>query len=442
VLTNKPIEIKIHRGSNEIGGSCVELECGNSRILVDFGMPLSDENGDPFDFFKYRNLSVPDLIRSKVLPDVEGFYEPSERKIEGVLISHPHFDHYGLLNYIRNDIPVYISEASYDLVELNNIFTGKSITIGNPVFFSVNSKFRIGEFEITAYLNDHSSFVSYSFLIEAGGKSVFYSGDFRSHGRKGKSFYWFLHNCPKEVDALLMEGTNLGKEEKKFVSENRIEMELVKLFNGSAGINLIYASAQNIDRIVSIYRACKKAGKIFAIDFYAANVLEKLAKYAKIPFPSRKFPEIKVYFPNRLSERIAKKLQKPELLYKFSGFKITKEEISAQSDKIVVLVRPSVKSDLEHIQNLEGGNFIFSQWEGYKSRDEKLKQFIEYLASRNMKESTVHTSGHADVATLKKYVEAISPKMLLPIHTENRNEYLSHFTTVNNVEFTGTVIIQ
>ena len=33
----------IHRGTKEIGGSCVELLTAKTRILIDFGMPLVDE---------------------------------------------------------------------------------------------------------------------------------------------------------------------------------------------------------------------------------------------------------------------------------------------------------------------------------------------------------------------------------------------------------------
>ena len=39
----------------------------------------------------------------------------------------------------------------------------------------------------------------------------------------------------------------------------------------------------------------------------------------------------------------------------------------------------------------------------------------------------MHTSGHADVETLKEYANAINPKMIIPIHTNNKKEYKSIF---------------
>jgi mRNA degradation ribonuclease J1/J2 len=50
--------------------------------------------------------------------------------------------------------------------------------------FHAHTTFRIGAFSVTPYLMDHSAFDSYGFLVCGGGKSVFYSGDFRGHGRK------------------------------------------------------------------------------------------------------------------------------------------------------------------------------------------------------------------------------------------------------------------
>jgi len=43
------MRICIHRGSKQIGGSCVEVESQGQRLLVDFGLPLdADENGSQY----------------------------------------------------------------------------------------------------------------------------------------------------------------------------------------------------------------------------------------------------------------------------------------------------------------------------------------------------------------------------------------------------------
>lgn len=99
------MNLTIHRGTNEIGGSCIELQSGNSRILLDFGMSLLNANGKAFNFREFEKLSVSELVKKNVLPDVQDAYSENS-KIDGLVISHSHGDHYGLMHYLNKDIPI------------------------------------------------------------------------------------------------------------------------------------------------------------------------------------------------------------------------------------------------------------------------------------------------------------------------------------------------
>lgn len=421
------MKFKIHRGTHEIGGSCVEVWTENTRILLDFGTPLVNRDGSEFNFSKFKNLTTPELIEQGVLPDIKGLYNDTDKLIDGVIISHAHQDHYGLLNYIHKAVKHYLGEATHKLIELNNLFTQQEIHIECINYFEREKTFQIGDISITPYWADHSAFDAYSFLVEAEGKSLFYSGDFRSHGRKGNAFKWFTHNAPQHVDYLLLEGTTIGRENKPFRTEEEIENDFVGVFQEQNKINLIYISGQNIDRIVSIFRACIKTNKILVVDVYVAKILKELSTYAKIPYPSKEFENLRVMFPYYISKRLKNEGNKT-ILYQFKDYKITKEEISEQSDKIVMLVRPSMQKDLEHITGIDGGNLIYSMWEGYLQKSE-IKKFVDYLTSRNFTIHKIHTSGHADTETLKQMVEAIKPKNIVPIHTFSKSEYAGIFST-------------
>jgi ribonuclease J len=420
------MHFKIHRGTQEIGGSCVEIWTDTTRILVDFGMPLVERDGSEFDFDKYKNLSPDELIKAGVLPDVKGIYKNDKVLINGLLISHAHQDHWGLYNYINPAIKCYLGKATQKLIEINNLFTPKNTIIKNPVYFEKEIAFNIGDIKITPYWADHSAFDSYSFLIEANGKSIFYSGDFRGHGRKSKVFRWFTHNAPQNVDYLLLEGTSLGRDSKPFKSETDIENELVALFNIKGKSNLIYTSGQNIDRIVSIHNACIRTDKTLVVDVYIASILKELSPFAKIPYPSDDFKNLKVIFPYYTSKRLANEGNK-KILYQFKDFKIGKNEISSQPDKYVMIVRPSMQKDLEMVSGIEGGNLIYSMWEGYLKKPD-IKKFMEYFEKRGFSIHSIHTSGHADIDTLKQMVEAIKPKNIIPIHTFNAGDYKNIFS--------------
>ncbi len=419
------MKFKIHRGTQEIGGSCVEVWTDNTRVLLDFGMPLVEKDGKEFNFKSYKDLSTDSLIEKGVLPNIQGLYDSSEPLIDGVVISHAHQDHYGLVNYINKNAQYYMGKATNSIIELNNLFTSQDIHLTYINHFEKEKTFKIGDISITPYWADHSAFDAYSFLVEANGKRLFYSGDFRSHGRKRNVFYWFIHNAPQNVDYLLLEGTTVSRSNKPFKTEEQIENEFLELFKQKDKINLIYTSGQNIDRLTSIYKACKRAGKTMVIDVYIAKVLKELSKYAKIPHPSKSFENLKVMFSYYTSKRLTESGHE-NVLYEFKNFKITKEEISHQANNIVMLVRPSMQKDLELIKGIEGGNLIYSMWEGYLEK-QNTKSFIKYLEKRNFSFHTIHTSGHADVSTLKKMVEAIKPKNIVPIHTFKGDEYKNIF---------------
>lgn len=418
------MRLLIHRGTNEIGGTCIELQSVSSRILLDFGMPLVNKSGNSFDFSKYKNLSVAELINQGVLPNVQGAYS-DKSEIDGVIISHPHADHYGLMQYLNKYIPVWLGEATHRLLELNNIFLYQSNKILNPLYFEKEKPFTVGNFIITAYWNDHSAFDSYSFLIEAENKRIFYSGDFRSHGRKAKAYKWFLHNAPKNIDYLLIEGTTIGRKPENLKTEEDIETELTELFKKSDSINYIYTSSQNIDRLVSIYKACLASQKTFVVDIYTANVLETLSNFARLPSPLKGFSNLKVLFPNRLTTSLFKSGH-GDFANKFSRSKITKDEISKNPSGFVLLVRPSMKSDLKKIIT-DSGNLIYSMWEGYKEQT-TTKEFIVWLRSKNFKIYDIHTSGHADTDTLKELADNLAPNAIIPIHTFHKKDYKNVFS--------------
>jgi hypothetical protein len=56
------MNFKIHRGTKEIGGSCVEVWTDTSRIVIDLGMPLVNPDQTPFDARETDNRSREELI--------------------------------------------------------------------------------------------------------------------------------------------------------------------------------------------------------------------------------------------------------------------------------------------------------------------------------------------------------------------------------------------
>jgi len=429
------LNFKIHRGTKEIGGTCVEVWTDEARIVVDMGMPLVNPDRTPFDEKEIEKHSREKLIQDNILPNIPSLYE--DRSNTALIISHAHKDHYGFMKYINSSCPVYLGFGTQLLIELTNTFGDNKWTINNAKHIKNGKKFKVGDIEITPYRMDHAAFDAYAFLIEAHGKSILYSGDFRLHGRKSKDFQWFCNDVKKPVDYLLLEGSTIGRQTELFSTEEELEEQFVKTFKKTSGINLIYVSGQNIDRIKSIYNACRQCNKIFLIDFYIANVLKTLNKKADntIPFPSREtYSDIRVYYPKHLTNRMLKFVKKPETIYPFRPYKIGKDEIDKMVSQLVMIVRPTIQYDLErYLKKYENGCFIYSMWHGYKDKPGKTKDFLDFIAGKGMPIKDIHTSGHADLFGLKRMVEAVKPKHIVPIHTFEAASYEEYFPDENVV---------
>lgn len=402
------MKLTLHKGSNTIGGSCAELQSGTSRILIDFGLPLVDENRERFDSEIIRTTPKTELIKNGVLPNTTGLYRDEEPAFDGILLSHSHQDHYGLLSFVNSQIPVYLSEGSKELLDISHFFGQTDFEPINTITVEKWEPIKLGEFKVTPYLVDHSAFDALAFLIEAEGKRLFYSGDFRGHGRKSILFQNILKRSPENINCLVLEGSMFGRSKGLYQTEPEVENKLVELFRDKKQMYFLACSSQNIDRLVSVYRACKRSSRILVIDPYTAHILDKLKKV------SSKIPQydwgknIRVFFvPNRYTKQMAEN----KTLFKFKSAKITYEEMRELRNRLVVKDTYLTRKIFSRKKDLENTTLIYSLWSGY------LPEVKPFWDRNNVAVIEVHCSGHAYVDDLEEFVRAIAPNFTVPIHT-------------------------
>jgi ribonuclease J len=398
------MQVRIHRGATEIGGTCVEIEHAGQRIALDFGLPL---DGDP--------------TNETLVPQILG------DNLQGIVISHPHLDHYGLLHHLPDRVQVAIGNAARRIIRAATPFTGQALP--NLEGFSLEHRrpVDIGPFRVTPYLVDHSAFDAYSLLIEAGGKRLFYSGDFRAHGRKAKLFESMVAHPPADIDVLLMEGSSLSRlqENDQFPSEQDLETKLVEKLESTPGLVMMHTSAQNIDRVVTLYRACKRSGRTLIIDLYAAAILEATGN---TNIPQSDWPNIALYVPES-QRRLIKRNAWFELLQRHSKQRIFVENLKAIAPKSVFLFRPLMMNDLEKADVLAKSSFIYSQWLGYLESG-AYQRMQSWLHRLGIQVSHIHTSGHASPFDLKRFAKALAPKSIVPIHSFAPQKYAELFSDV------------
>lgn len=383
---------KVYRGTKEIGGTCVELTADNGRVLwIDLGSPLEDKNPNT---------------------------DYTANHVDALLISHPHQDHFGLMEKVGTNVPVFIGSLSLDLIAATRIFIGKKVPLLNFQAIYPWRKFMVADtFEVTAYLTDHSTPEAFAFLIEADGKRVFYSGDFRATGRLSSVFEKLSSNPPPNIDLLLMEGTMIERTNHLYPTEKSVEMAMYDVIKHQPNVSFVICSAQNLARFISLFRACKRARKILVIDVYTAWILEK-ARAKSLNIPSMEWDEIRVYnHPGQMAkiadtsfEEFRSRVQKQSV----------GNDVFSTPSNYVYLVRSPHEPLVNALRKKGIINIMYSQWEGYL-REEHKGYCTDYLnrlrSDAGIVFQSIHTSGHATITDLLRFAKAIAARTIVPIHT-------------------------
>lgn len=176
------VRARIHRGATEVGGSCVELEAGGERLVLDLGRPL-----------------WADADQELPRPDIPGLLAGRDPNLAGVVITHGHPDHYGLLDRTSPNVPVYIGDSAARILNEAAFFTRGGQGLAPAGFLADGQPLQLGRFKVTPFLVDHSAFDAHAVLVEADGRRLFYTGDLRAHGRKPGTFQRLLDRPPMRM---------------------------------------------------------------------------------------------------------------------------------------------------------------------------------------------------------------------------------------------------
>ena len=397
------MRFRIHHGATEIGGNCIEVESQGKTILLDLGLPLNAGEPDP-----------------RLLPSIPGLESGGNSDLLAIVISHPHADHYGLLAVAHHAIPVYLGEGANRLLNAASPFLGDGMFPQSVTTYKNREPFSVGPFRITPYLMDHSAYDAHALLIEADGRSLLYSGDFRGHGRKSESFEKFLADPPRQVDALLMEGTTLGRDAEEAMStEQELEDQICTSIKDTDALVLACFSAQNIDRLVTFYKAARRSGRTLVIDAYTACIMDGLA-LKSLPSPKSPHSGIRVYLPKRQKSRIFR-TKRFDLVEPYRLNRVYASEIGRDLKQWAMIFRTSMLSDAESLGSLRGSKLIYSLWSGYLSRDRT--DLRAWCATNGVSLEVCHTSGHAHQTHMSAFAKAVGAKRVVPIHTVHPESY-------------------
>lgn len=414
------MNIKIHRGLDQIGGCITEIWTDTSRVFIDFGQNLPG-NGEP------TTLEQDSRMVSEII-------DRNKKEHQAVFYTHAHEDHVGLFRFIPID--QYIGEGSKELLlikyrtlkegyerekeeyyqkkhekdlneearlEMKIVYAQSLIddleefkTWKRPMQKEKPAALNIGDIKVTPFFNCHSIYDSHMFLIEADGKHIWHAGDYREHGYMGKGLFPTLKKYATDIDVLITEGTMLKRED-KCIHEREVSRKMSSVMQAFKYV-FVLASTTDIERLVTIKEAAKRSKKPLCIwSLFMKRTMElfteKESKLSKGLFS---------FNPIFYNDKLFNKL-------KGRGFAMVVGVTRVDKVKEILGKLPQEETLL-----------IYSSWDGYYKIPEQVRVNSKYKDLRDMFHNVVdiHTSGHADRATIKKVIETINPKEVICIHKE------------------------
>ena len=366
------------------------------------------------------------------LPDIRGFGSP-DPSLQGVIITHAHQDHWGLAGQIPKGTPLYMGEATHRILAEAAFWT-TGLTVEPAGFLAHRVPIELGPFRITPFLNDHSAFDAYSLLVEGDGRRMFYTGDISGHGRKHGIYYELIRRPPEEIDVLLMEGTNIrpgGEDVPEQPSETDIEAACAEIFRSTTGLALVTWSAQNIDRLVTIYRAALRSGRTLVVDLYTASIAIATGN-PNIPRPGDEWPQVRVYVPRwqRIKVKEAGQFHRVE---EIKAYRLYEEHMAANRASYVSQFGLSVAHLFEREGLLADARAIWSLWPGYLAEGSG-QRLVALYEGLGIPWSIQHSSGHASIHELQRLAEALGPGRIVPIHSFGSHRFADYFSGVTAEE--------
>ncbi|HUV32011.1 MAG TPA: ribonuclease J, partial [Devosiaceae bacterium] len=382
-------------GVGEIGMNMALYGLGpkNDRrwLIVDCGVTF----GGP-------NLPGIDLI----LPDIR-FLEAQTKRIDGLVLTHSHEDHYGALLDLWPELgcPVFASRFAKSMLEAkarSNGFTENvPVTIVEP-----GKRFQAGEFELELIEMAHSIPESFGLLISTPAGNVLHTGDWKLDPNP-------VGSAPTDIErlerigrdshplAVIGDSTNATRDGES-PSEADVAKTIDELIAKAPNRVAVTIFASNVGRMITIAKAAQKAGRKVVASGMAVHRISRIARDLGMlegidefldQDSFRHLPRDKVVLictgsqgePRAAVARIARQ--------EHPAIELARDDMVIFSSRTI----PGNEREVTDIQNL------------------LIDQGVTLVTDRD---ALVHVSGHPRRGELRRLYALTKPDILVPAHGE------------------------
>ena len=404
-------------GSGEIGGNMNLYAYGNEEnqkwIIVDMGVSFADD-------------SVPGI--DLIMPDA-GFIIDKKNDLLGIVLTHAHEDHIGAVAHIWPKLKCKMFATPFTAALIYEKFKEKKIDISTYLeVVPLNSKIKLGNFEIDFVTLTHSILEPNGLSIKTPLGTILHTGDWKIDPNPligNQIDEEKLKSIGKSgVSAMICDSTNIFSPGRAG-SESEVRDSLLRIMELKTNRILITSFASNVARMETIFYCAKKTGRNISL---VGRSMQRIYKAAKKCGYLQGLIE-------PLEPRDAKKVAKNKILYLATG---SQGEPMGAMNRIINGIHPDV-----HIEN--GDCVIFSskiipgnEKKLYHLQNLIVKNKIEMISEEN---AFVHVSGHPNRDDLKDMYNWVKPQCVIPVHGEHRH-MAEHVSFAKEMQVPKTLLIE
>jgi mRNA degradation ribonuclease J1/J2 len=411
-------------GLREIGGTVVAVETESTICYFDFGFSYAERIDDKVELRKGNEAF--DYVRLGVLNAIDGVYEKETADKLGIkaygetdkevfiIISHMHIDHMGGLGALDQRVPVYMSADSarlyHELGVMGELEIREHENV-NPIDY--DRSITVGDIKVTCIQVDHDVIGACGFLIEADGKRICYTGDYRYHGYHPEISAAFAEKC-KGADLMISEGVTISFADVDMLSlegpmRDNTEYTLLEKMRSYAKeeekLIVINNYNRNVERIHRFTEVVAEAGRTLVLE-------PEQADYVAAFYPGDNFA---IYLPEggKLDAPLIK--DRPVL---------TRKDLFEHPEKYIL------QQDYRHAFELFEFAPVISKYLHMDGAplgdyDPSFEKFYSLLDVSGIPHERCGLGGHAEPYYLRHTADVIGPKILVPLHSFRPEQFVS-----------------
>ena len=362
-------------------------------IIVDIGVTFSDDN-------------IPGI--EVILPNPEFIVDQKENLL-GIVLTHAHEDHVGAIAHLwpMLECPIYATPFTAAIVREK--FKELKINIGSHLkIVKLGGNVKLEHFDIDYVTLTHSILEPNGLAITTPEGVVLHTADWKIDDDPligEKTDVKKLTDIGKKgVLAMVCDSTNifnLGSSG----SENLVRTGLFTVLEKMKNRIVITSFASNVARMETVFKVAEKVGRQVCLVGRSMNRIYQLARQCNY------LQDIKV----PIDVRDSKKIPKNKIVFLCTG---SQGEQRAALARIANGTHPDLQ--LEKDDNVIFSSRIIPGNEKrlFKIFNDFSKNDINVLSEEN---SMIHVSGHPAREDLKKMYNWIKPRILIPVHGEQRH---------------------